>query len=357
MERDRSEYDGSVGSRPSVVGELLKAERRKSKSVFETPDYQVEDEEEEYDYETQREYYRNFTDTIRHMTYRTFARWYRGANAKNYRPHSIVSWCFTIAFIELVYYRACQVAWEDTTKIVLSLTSASVHLVFLLITPHHFVLVSQLVISCIYLVTTFIATIVVAASRGTNWTAGPLTGLFGQPCFKEGHYTPNWFVASYYCVGYLLMVLSIVHLTLVPLLGRWYILQSPCYLDRYQFSYARKVLFVVPEDEIADANHKDKVEHLHRKGVLIEFYSKRDFLNSCLSWISCKRLACCSRNLDSGKLEIGCYCETTESRDLCIYVGEIDDRGRPQGFGYWRQNSYHGEALSGYWENGICAAR
>ena len=35
------------------------------------------------------------------------------------------------------------------------------------------------------------------------------------------------------------------------------------------------------------------------------------------------------------------------------YVGELDERGRPHGWGRWCDSQFHGESLKGYWERGL----
>ncbi len=36
-----------------------------------------------------------------------------------------------------------------------------------------------------------------------------------------------------------------------------------------------------------------------------------------------------------------------------MYSGELDEDGRPNGWGEWMDNSFHGESLRGYWEEGV----
>ncbi|EDL43740.1 hypothetical protein, conserved [Plasmodium vivax] len=38
---------------------------------------------------------------------------------------------------------------------------------------------------------------------------------------------------------------------------------------------------------------------------------------------------------------------------IIFYIGELDDQGRPHGFGYWRGINLEGEVLIGYWFHGI----
>jgi len=45
-------------------------------------------------------------------------------------------------------------------------------------------------------------------------------------------------------------------------------------------------------------------------------------------------------------------CCITAKRKYCIYEGPIKD-GRPHGMGTWSDNSYRGEHLVGYWEQGV----
>lgn len=40
---------------------------------------------------------------------------------------------------------------------------------------------------------------------------------------------------------------------------------------------------------------------------------------------------------------------------VCSYVGEVDEEGRPHGFGEWRSSTYHGEHLR--WAAGTLVGR
>ncbi|CBZ51136.1 conserved hypothetical protein [Neospora caninum Liverpool] len=41
------------------------------------------------------------------------------------------------------------------------------------------------------------------------------------------------------------------------------------------------------------------------------------------------------------------------SVSVVFYVGQVDERGLPHGFGRWRSEAYHGESIVGYWDHGI----
>ncbi|EPR59751.1 hypothetical protein TGGT1_289880 [Toxoplasma gondii GT1] len=41
------------------------------------------------------------------------------------------------------------------------------------------------------------------------------------------------------------------------------------------------------------------------------------------------------------------------SVSVVFYVGQVDSRGLPHGFGRWRSEAYHGESIVGYWDHGI----
>jgi len=38
---------------------------------------------------------------------------------------------------------------------------------------------------------------------------------------------------------------------------------------------------------------------------------------------------------------------------IVTYAGEVDETGRPHGFGEWNDNYHHGEVLTGWWEHGV----
>eukprot|EP01071_Lankesteria_metandrocarpae_P009780 Lankesteria_metandrocarpae@DN5247_c0_g1_i1.p1 len=42
-----------------------------------------------------------------------------------------------------------------------------------------------------------------------------------------------------------------------------------------------------------------------------------------------------------------------DATNWVTYVGQLDDEGRPHGFGYWKQDVTHGEPLVGYWKHGL----
>ncbi|PFH32079.1 hypothetical protein BESB_020200 [Besnoitia besnoiti] len=41
------------------------------------------------------------------------------------------------------------------------------------------------------------------------------------------------------------------------------------------------------------------------------------------------------------------------SVSVVFYVGQVDERGVPHGFGRWRSEAYHGESIVGYWDHGV----
>jgi len=46
------------------------------------------------------------------------------------------------------------------------------------------------------------------------------------------------------------------------------------------------------------------------------------------------------------------YTNESGNRHTCTYRGETNEQGLPHGYGHWMDDSYHGEILTGWWENG-----
>nr|CCA14281.1 conserved hypothetical protein [Albugo laibachii Nc14] len=70
---------------------------------------------------------------------------------------------------------------------------------------------------------------------------------------------------------------------------------------------------------------------------------------NAIRWWQVKRSPCYSNTITyKSKARI-----LTQKRNSISYVGGLNTKLEPHGYGYWADSSYHGERLSGYWQNGV----
>jgi len=321
--------------------------------IFDRPTLQLDGLFDEHDYYSDDSVTSSATPllcqmggTIRYMLYRSWRRNFYGAAKK---PLSRLSFWSVAAYSNLMMltfiYTGCQYVFlhmdEDVRGTLLETVNESflktglfyglAYIVWLLVAfaflkerhidfyrPVH-------IINRVLLVIHVILCLAIGLNAHLNMDLTPTTTLLGQSCessLNAYNMCIHWYPLSHAVFMHLFFICLFLYRTIYHRLCKYYLLQSSFLVKSYVCERVEQIRLKIPE-----GNKFKEVD-----GILMVGFNFDSF-------IEILRQRKCSPDLSKVK-----------HRRYIHFIGQVDDQGRPHGYGYWKDLG--GERLTGYWRHG-----
>ncbi|EEA04746.1 uncharacterized protein CMU_038120 [Cryptosporidium muris RN66] len=337
----------------------------------------------------------NFLDTVGYMEYRKFSRKHQGVFRNVARGWTLAILIIYSIFANVLFFATCPnsgrnfaingLFYKGYNLVILCIELGLLSLTtfWLVATQFQTGVVYSFRLSIIFSAITLILFVLRVAIPGPN------IPLIFQKCdyeLKSGFVIIyNFIPLLYLLLQFFISICSFFYSRLKPLLASYYY-KHPWFLKSWKFVSVEPVeLRLLSFGKIDDSQLNQNVtsDELKNKGTEYQYLTENNG-KSRLFWrlegddmpqtrlargfyIEIKRFSIrkLMKRLDPIRLDLLLSFRTrkdTARRPYALekpgcdvtswYLGEINEEGRPHGFGRWREDDYHGEILVGFWKDG-----